>query len=343
VISLKRFLDADREREEALERVIQLLLQGMILHSIEGLPEDHAMFRQSIQAILEALTQPQTPQDYLVQAGAANRSIEEYHRRTVKYFERRHTAMQTMIGMLAGAIGSIAEASEKNLSRLQEIEGQVASAAEIEDVRSIKTKLTDCLEDIRRERARQKTDASERVERLSEGLDRARGDDATGAPSKPDTQSPPVAETDSVTGLPGRVAAEAAIDRACHLQQPVSAAVIVLDSLPAINARYGRNAGDAVLQSFADSLAQKLAPEDALFRWTGPALVGLLRRPEKTEGIRKEFGRLMEQKFEYTIQTPSRAILLPIARRWAVLPMGQTPAAIFNKIDNFVSPAIGRD
>jgi hypothetical protein len=43
----------------------------------------------------------------------------------------------------------------------------------------------------------------------------------------------------------------------------------------------------------------------------------------------------MESRWEHTIQTPSRSILLPIAMRWAVFPMMAAPRLLFHKIDVF--------
>jgi GGDEF domain-containing protein len=98
--------------------------------------------------------------------------------------------------------------------------------------------------------------------------------------------------------------------------------------------------GDEVLQAFGDYLAQLLPPEDELFRWDGPALAALARGPEKPERVREQFVKILEKKFEHSIQTSSRNIILSVTHRWAVLPLAPTAEAVFQKIDLFISPAI---
>jgi GGDEF domain-containing protein len=352
MISLKKFLDSDREKLEALERLVDLLLQGTLVHTIEGAPDDYASLRDRIQRISAAIAKAKSGEEYLIQAGAFNSSLEEYRRRTSQFFEQRRAEMKNIIHMLTNTISAISEASKENLERLRRIEAEVSNAAQVEDVRVIKSKLSECLEEIRKEAERQKTHTSRTLEELGKVVRRAQttiaSDPAAKAgdrPAEPPGAAPATPELDQVTGLPGRQPAEDAIERACCREEPVFAGVIIIDSLPAINLKYGRGTGDEVLQGFGDYIAQRLAPDDELFRWSGPTLVALLRRSAKIEQVRSEFARLMEQKFEHTIQRSSRAIHFPVAKRWAVLqiPIGSAPGQLYRKIDAFISPAIDSD
>jgi GGDEF domain-containing protein len=340
VISLKRFLDDGRndDRVETLERVIQLLLQGFALHSIQGAPEDYTAFQSSIQEVFDSIKTAKDPKDYLVLGGAAISTIEDYQRRTIRYLSRLRSEMQRMIGMLTTSVTAISETGSENLRRLRDIESQVAAAAELDDVRQVKARLSDCLDEIRQERERQKQHTGQTVADLSGALESIKADTpAVGAESGPSHAN---SEVDSVTGLPGREAAQAAIERACSLPRPSHVVVIVLDNLSAINLRYGRGVGDEVLQVFGDYLAQLLPPADELFRWHGPALAALARGPEKAERVREQFVKILEKKFEHSIQTSSRNIILSVTHRWAVLPLAPTAEAVFQKIDLFISPAI---
>jgi GGDEF domain-containing protein len=345
VISLKRFLDADREKLQALERMVDLLLQGILVHTIEGASQDYASLRYRIRGIAEAISKAKAGQDYLIQAGALNSSLEEYRRRTDKYFEQRRAEMKNIIHMLTATISAISEASHENLRRLRSIEEDVSGAAQIEDVRLIKSKLDECLQEIRSETARQKAHTSRMIEELTGELRNAQtsmlSDRAGGDQRKP-CASAPAQTLDLATGLPGRVAAENAIERACHELAPVFVGVIVLDSLPAIHIKYGHSAAQ-VLQAFVNDIAQKLSHADELFRWTDPTLLALLRSSAKIDRARAEFARLLEQKFEHTIQTASHVVHFPVAKRWSVLPLESSPAQTYRKIDSFIAPAPQRD
>jgi GGDEF domain-containing protein len=336
VISLKRFLDkGSDDRVDTLERVVQLLLRAVALHSIQGAPEDYAAFQAGIQQVFDSIKTVRDPKDYLVLGGAAIRSVEDYQRRTVRYLSRLRAEMQRMIGMLTASISSISEASNENLRRLRNIENQVEQAAELDDVRQVKARLCECLEDIRLERERQKARTSRTVADLNGTLESVRSEIGR-AGANSETASP---ETDSVTGLPDRRAAESAIERECLLQRSSQAVVIGLDNLSAVSLRYGRAIGDEVLRSFGDHLVQLLSPEEELFHWDGPALLVLSRRPERPDRIRERFGRILEKKFEHSIQTSSRDTVLTVMTRWAVLPVGAEAEAMFRKIELFLAPS----
>lgn len=53
--------------------------------------------------------------------------------------------MKNIIHMLTATISAISEASHGNLRRLRSIEEDVSGAAQIEDVRLVKSKLGECL------------------------------------------------------------------------------------------------------------------------------------------------------------------------------------------------------
>jgi len=66
-------------------------------------------------------------------------------------------------------------------------------------------------------------------------------------------------------------------------------------------------------------------------------LVGILARPNRLERVRDEIGRIMEVKYEHTVRTASRTILLPISIRWALFPMMAVPRLLTQKIENFIN------
>jgi len=339
VISLKRFLDSGSNdksdnRVEMLERVVQLLLRAFALHNVPGAPEDCAAFRAGIQQISDSIETVRDPKDYLVLGGSAIRVIEDYHRRTARYLSGLRAEMQRMIGMLAASVSSISEASNENLLRLRNIENQVAQAAELDDVRQVKSRLSECLDDIRRETERQKTRTSRTVADLHGVLESAR----TGLARAEANSETARGETDPASGLPGRRAAESAIERECLLEKPSYVVVIDLDNLPAVRLRYGHEIGNQVLRAFGDHVLRLLAPEEELFHWDDAVLLVLSRRSERPYRIRERFGRIVEKKFEHSIQTASRDTILTVAPRWAVLPVSSEARAVFRKIEQFLAP-----
>ena len=251
-----------------------------------------------------------------------------------------HRQRGELIHMLMDAIRLLSSPGPETLERLEGLERELTGAVDLDDLRKVKPKLAACLEEVCRE-SRQRESADETAKPAIPAKDHVRNR-LLARFGKKTAEEPQVQTLDPVTGLPQRHAAENALEQALRSKRPISPAVIVIDSLPAINMRFGRETGDALLQAFGDFVAQTLSPEDELFRWTGPAFVALLRHPIKDERGASEFTRLMEQKFEHTIRTGSRNIHLSPAKRWTVLVVHSKAAEMFQEIDRFVSPAVGR-
>jgi GGDEF domain-containing protein len=243
-----------------------------------------------------------------------------------------HKERGELIRMLMETIRVLSSPSGETLQRLEELERELSDAVELGALQNVRPKLALCLEEIRRE-IPQRQAANGPVQPLIPPA-------MPGHNHRP-AEEPIIHNLDPVTGLPERHEAEAALERALKSRRPISPAVIVIDSLPAINTRFGRETGDVLLRAFGDHAVKALSPEDELFRWTGPAFVAVLRRPLRDLRGPSEFARLMEQKFEHTVSTASRDIHLSPAKRWTVLGTNFKPAELFREIDRFVSPAFG--
>jgi diguanylate cyclase (GGDEF)-like protein len=312
--------------------IVRILVDGIGQHTIAGNAADCAQFRHSIDEVSNALVDQISPPDLLARAGSVLNRLEDHNRRTVRHQRLQTVELQNMVTMLASTIGEVSAASNANVSILGEIEKQVAIASELDDVRIIKARLSDCLTNIRKEAERQQRDTSETIQQLGEGLEHARKDLANESEMR-----------DLITGLPLRPQAEAALAQSGRTGSQAYAVVMVLDRLQTLNTRYGQEAGDEVLVEFSRMVQAQLQTPDRLFRWSGPTLLALLPRAGGLERVRGEIGRVMETRLEHTIQTPSRCIMVPITARWTVFPMMAAPRLFYQKIDNFVAKPIPRD
>lgn len=84
-------------------------------------------------------------------------------------------------------------------------------------------------------------------------------------------------EADELTGLMNRQTATKGLEQLLSLASlrtlPVAITVSNFDHFKQVNDRYGRAAGDAVLQRFAELLKETLRPEDVIARWGGDEFV----------------------------------------------------------------------
>src|SRR6185369_11722894 len=98
VISIRRFL-SENEAHEALVRVVQLLLQGMSLHVVEGDPDDHEVFRNDINQLMASVTEEIGAAEVIALAGQALKVVETYNRRTTRFVRQPAMELQAMVKM----------------------------------------------------------------------------------------------------------------------------------------------------------------------------------------------------------------------------------------------------
>ncbi|MGP8246637.1 MAG: GGDEF domain-containing protein [Bryobacteraceae bacterium] len=322
MISLKNYLQYDPQREAVLRRAVGLLLQGMGLHAIEGRPSEYARFCDSLNALAAQFMDGLATAEVIGQAGVALKTLDEYNRHTAEYLQMPGAEFRAMARMLMSAIGTLVATGKENTSHLREIEENLVSASVLEDVRQVRQRLSDCLEAIRSETERQRAETEKAVESLSRQLDRAQGESQAN-------------RDDPVTGLAPRKTAEEAIQRGCQSPADHFVAVFCVDRVQTINLRFGYEVGDNVLRQYAEFLRRRLPKADPLFRWTGPTLAAVLKRSCRVEIVRDEIARLVDEPLEHTVSSAKRAILLPIAARWAAFQCLPDPPLLIASIDDF--------
>jgi hypothetical protein len=152
VISLKTLWSAQQPlaNDDPL-RVIRLLLQGIALHAVEVGRADHENFRLDMQALLEAVGANPSTAVLLVTTGSALKMLENYNQSTTQYLRMQGAELQNMIGMLTRTVAALVSGSNRSVTRLREIEGQLVEASEIQDVRMLRLRMEQCLERIREE------------------------------------------------------------------------------------------------------------------------------------------------------------------------------------------------
>jgi GGDEF domain-containing protein len=330
VISIKKYLAQDTRADRTLVHAVRNLVQGIGQHAIAGEADDWARFRQKIGEISAALAEESEPERLLGHTDSVLKELEEYNRLATWFHRFQTIELQNMVKMLASTVGTISSISQANGRILGDIERQVAVISELDNVRTMKAKLSNCLTDIREQAQRQQLETGKTIQELRSRLDR------DGKPSAMDSAE---RAKDVVTGLPLRDEAEAALIESANIGSRTYAAAMVFDRLQLLNARFGRQAGDEILVAFIRMVQSHLNPEDRLFRWDGPVIVVLLPRQAGFEQVRREIGDIIENKLEHTIQTESRSVLIPIAARWNLFPVTDAPQLIVQKIDEFAASA----
>ena len=286
MISLKKFLSKDEEAGRAMIAAVRILMQGIGEHSVAGEVETCVRFRDSVQEITDAVVDDISPDQLLVHANSVVSALDQHNRRVTRQRNLQLAELQNMVKMLTSTVGIVSSVSDTHVKRLSEIEHQIVAASALDDVRSIKAKLSDCLKaDIQKTSGRRNETGDDDICRP--GLEQARNRSASFLESTTGTRLP--------AWRCGRMPKARSPTRAgSRLNARLCGGSGARPAADAFNVRFGREVGDEVLTAFSRMIQKTLHTGDRLFRWSGPTLVALLPRSEKPGTRPPEIARIVE-------------------------------------------------
>jgi GGDEF domain-containing protein len=308
---------------------LQILIRGIALHAIEGDSADLTLLQQRTSVIADTLTVDSSPDDLLVGIGKTLRALEEYNRRSTVIFKGQTEELRGMLSTMMATVMFITSSSETCAKQLSSIESRLLRAATLEDMRQMKTHLTDCLTVVRNETLRLQTEARNTINTLKNDVERLSS--RLKVVSTDDSQDP-------VTGLPGRLAAEESIATKIAAGKDFLTALFILDRMASINGRFGRAVGDDILVTGAQTLAQKLAGT-TLYRWSGPAFVAVFDPSINITQAETRANQAAGMRLEKNIEADKRSVLIVITASCQLQRVSSkiAPDAIFRNIDAFMA------
>jgi hypothetical protein len=91
-----------------------------------------------------------------------------------------------------------------------------------------------------------------------------------------------------------------------------------------------------MLVGFREHLQKQLSTTDHLFRWAGPALVAIIKRPSPLGDVRLQVKRMLDTRIEVTYSGAGRSVLIPISAAWSALTLTSTDDA-HRQIEAFIA------
>jgi GGDEF domain-containing protein len=336
MLSIKSYIlgGADRDAEGAYRHVIDLIVQGIAMYAIPGEQAAYDRFRADIDRFAASITAETKPADLLATAGELMRALEEYGRSTTDFVERQNSELQNMVSMLTQTVIKIGTSSEASVANLRAIEQALSQARMLEDIKTLKLRLTQCLETVHQEAERQNTDGQSAVANLKQELTASR--QRVGEVAQPK-------EADRVTGLPSQREAEKALRSAVASPEGKYVVVVMVNRVTAVNARFGYETGDQLLIREAEHFRSGLSKADELYRWQGPALLAILSRNTRIDEVRSEIRRFADAHLEHAVEVGNRTIRVPVTSNWAVLPPASSFEALLRKIEAFTAAQVPRE
>jgi GGDEF domain-containing protein len=324
MISIKRyFMPPPKELDKALQ-VIHRLVKGIGRYAIDAGKSEFDQFQAEMDSYASLVQVHDPERDLHAISGAVLNTLEAYHRRTSRLMRAQSEELQSIVTMLSDTIVKIGGTNDDTTARLQDLEKQLVQASAVDDVRTLKVCLADCLQSVRDEMESNRSQSALTIHTLKSQLD-----------GTSERLEHPSAGRDAVTDLPNAVAAEAALAIAAQEPSRYYVAVFVVNRVQLINARFGHAVGDEVMNVARDHLAGSLA--DTLYRWRGPSLMMLLQRSGQLEEVRMSLHRIASCKLQKNVDLGSRSALLPVTLAWTVFPMLPSARQVTQKADAFVA------
>jgi GGDEF domain-containing protein len=332
MVSIKRYLNLATV-EEKPGTALALVLQRLCDIAVDWDPDQTESLREEMDMITGGLA-PDLPQkEQLVVAEAAMQALEAHSRKVVQMVEKQYADFQAIIKMLADSLTRIAGPDAESVHSLRRIDEEFDRRTGFRDLAALRQHLTKCLPEVRKEIEHEMVASRALIERLQIEIESNIKPGETAVRKR----------VDPATGLPEQAECLAAIRDVIAKGTRHYAVVMVVNRVEPIAARFGKDAGEWMLGRFREYIESQFAETDLLFRWSGPALVAIIERPQTFDQVRAFVKRIFEAPINETIDVNGRSVFVPITASWSVSMICATPETTEKQIQRFVAGQGCRD
>jgi diguanylate cyclase len=215
------------------------------------------------------------------------------------------------------------------------------AALEYDDVHDLRERVNSCLETIARcfsefrdREGSRLTAYRDRAEKMRQRIEQLETERNTLQRSL--EREHELAQTDTMIGMPNRLAYEKRIEAAFESWQtttrPLSIAAIDIDHFKSINDTYGHTAGDAVLRIIGQALVKHVRPCDFVARYGGEEFIVLFDGADEAESMQvceRLRGKIQHLAFHASRQPVRVTASIGLAQ----FQPGDTPQTVFDRAD----------
>ncbi|WP_139206098.1 diguanylate cyclase [Luteibacter sp. 329MFSha] len=215
------------------------------------------------------------------------------------------------------------------------------AALEIDDVHELRERvnasletITHCFRDFRDREGARLTAYRARAEKMRQRIEQLETERNTLQRSL--EREHELAQTDTMIGMPNRLAYEKRIEAAFESWQttsrPLSIAAIDIDHFKSINDTYGHTAGDAVLRIIGQALLKHVRPCDFVARYGGEEFIVVFDGADENESLQvceRLRGKIQHLAFHASRQSVRVTASIGLAQ----FQPGDTPQSVFDRAD----------
>jgi len=304
----------------------------MARHTVDGREDELSAFRESMLALAANIHDQASSADVETTVSRALDLFRDYNSRVLKFNLSHTVELKSVMRTMTETITYLSESRTRSVHHLQFVSRELEQAAQIDDIRLLRSRIMSCLDVVREETVRLQSEAVARSQEVREQIGRA--------VIVSDVPPPPrFGMMDTVTGLPSRRSAERTISDTLQTAGQAAIAVFVVTRLSAINSKYSRAVGDEVMLRVANHFAQHLSSDTLLYRWSGPALVALISVHESAEAIERAWSKAAAMKQEINLETKERSVFVVVetSMSFQLVTRETVLTELFHGIDRYIA------
>jgi GGDEF domain-containing protein len=311
---------------ELLSKILTSIERSVLVgEAIDDLAFDLRALRDELNQELK----PDSPPEMPAQAAARlDTLLRIYRERLQKADQERAEDFRKILTILNEAFGQLSSGSERSSSRLKQLETSLQRAAKSENLRLLKTQLSDTLTYIRRESeqdARKNTNALLALNQHIEFAYKA----ANRFGSSLSERSEAILEL-----------AEAAKREPGEMSSYI--ALFVADYASSLRARHGGEVADGLLEEVAQRALRPAIPEGRIYRWSESSLIVIWRSESGLPAFRSAIASSCKQLFDYRAFVGTRVATFNVPLRSVVLAAEGNPEDLVQNLDQFVEGLVAR-
>ena len=253
------------------------------------------------------------------------RAIKEYGGLAAARMCQQEKDLREIVALVQETAGGLATRSVLYNTQFQGVAGELEAAAGTGDAMQLQQRLKGIVRNLK-----------QTIECLWEDNQKAVGrmQSEVKAFHEKLRQAEELAQTDPLTGLLNRRAAEARIGQEIEQERPFCLIVLDLNGFKSINDHFGHSCGDQVLTAFSKELRRHFRADDEIYRWGGDEFVVVMCG--RLSEIRPTFDSGGSIRMRVIVNSSGKQITLAVSAAIGVTEhvAGETAQQLFSRADS---------
>jgi len=326
MVTLKPYLEAMRKKQECADvaplpgpwpEFATALVDSVSRYVLDG--EPYGDIREDLRLLSENLRAADRPP---ASSEAFDRSVQEFRRRCEDASQAQCSDLRRMLASMNEALIILASGSDRSLDALRQMEMTLGHAATLNDISSLKSRVNDVIRLVSQETVRLREEAPRAIAEMSNAITAAKNTFHAGTAEYPDRERAVTAMTEAMKDIAGG-----------------AVAVFVLQRLPAITVRYGKDTARELVHDLIRDRIHPLAPDSQAFAWSEDTALLVVPAGATSDSLKNQIRTKPEIPFEHRFVAGGRLATLKGSLRASVLAIRQPVSQTVCEVDTFARSA----